>query len=40
MNKKNIFKKMFITGRAVFIDFRILISDHLDFLGKFNNILT
>jgi hypothetical protein len=33
-NKKNTLKKMFITGKAVFFDFRILLEGHLDFFGK------
>ena len=31
---KNVFKKMFIQGRAMFIDFRFLIENHLNFLGN------
>jgi hypothetical protein len=34
LKKKNVLKKMFISGKAVFFDFRFLIKDHLDFLGK------
>lgn len=36
-NKKKILKKMFITGKAVFFDFRFLLKDHLDFFGKTNH---
>lgn len=34
-NKKDVIKKMFITGKAVFLDFKILLSDYANFFGKF-----
>ena len=38
-NKKKTFKRMFIQGKAVFIDFRDLLQDHSDFLGNPSNSL-
>jgi hypothetical protein len=33
--KKDVIKKMFMTGKAVFIDFKVLLADYASLFGKF-----